>query len=567
MITTGVAAPAAGNVTADDDDVLSSIRAVRELLDQEFGGGHQASTNTTPATPTTQNHWKTKFYQLKQSHYDEKLQFEAKLDQQHHQLRHLEHKLKLAQQEADSEREMRKTLEATLDSHQKHIQILTKQLDKAQSERAQLEVKLKDFTDAVETGRDSLQKERSTWEELVKQIRIEKDHLSQKLGEEEAGRIRAQAWANELQKTVKLQHIRWQEAQSNMEKLQKQHALEVAMAKKVLQQKVNVLQDQVKKLAQSASAAARSASLVSDANVKLLQSKVKQLEETNTTMKNELDLKTKVVTEQTSEQDTLKQQYNECQASNIKLSKDLETVKAELATLKSLDRAHQSQTTTIPQTAAQVKRANLIQRFETVFTQDLSAIESLQSQITVMEKAQPSKKVKEGLAEKKKALHEKKASQINTLEKIEKLQDQQVQAIQKQLDEAAVKLEAARKEWYESEERLSTTTNVPNQNEEMQAKVDASASAFSIARQQVQSIKMELSNLLSQRSENRGRLANLRDVDDGTSGSSPTKATTDNAASAAAGSKVAQSSTATQKRASQEAKQRSKRRKTSTDDP
>jgi hypothetical protein len=99
---------------------------------------------------------------------------------------------------------------------------------------------------AVEESQISLSNERSTWEELLQQTLQEKDRIWKIIGEKEAGRLRAQAQVKELQNVIQLQQIRMQETQHDVEKLQKKHAIDVAMPKKVSQQKIPPLQEQLK---------------------------------------------------------------------------------------------------------------------------------------------------------------------------------------------------------------------------------------------------------------------------------------------------------------------------------
>jgi DNA repair exonuclease SbcCD ATPase subunit len=546
---------------SEGQDLLSSIRTVRALLDQEFGGdlvaktrrhatAAESSTATAAATATVSTitgldnpnindhnkHWKNKFYHLKKAHYDEKQQMEANLEQQRKEILRLETRLDLFQQEAETERQMRTTLETTtLEAHRNHIQTLTQQLDKVQTERNHLEEHLQDFLRVVKESQDALSNERTTWEELLQQTRQEKDRISKCFGEEEAGRLRAQAQVKELQKAIKLQQIRMEATQNHLEKTQKQHTIEVAMTKKVLQQKINHLQEQMKEIQSKTS----KASADSDAAVKKLQLQLKEVEAQNTALKNNLDETKKEAEEEAKTYNKLQQQYEQCEAARAKVSHELVMVKAELEKTKQNIQTSSAVSTTTAQTAAgstpsatvltttdQVKRANLIYQFEMIIAKEFKLRDSLLSQIEGMTKAQAqsSQMIKEEeLAEKKNSLNEKREALIKKLESIEKLLNQQLKALRHYMEETARKLEASRTEWHAYEEQLTGKGNVDDNTDNqkelllLQEKADTSANNFSVTRQQWQAIKKELSELSSKQSKYRGRLAALRNLDDNVS--------------------------------------------------
>ena len=79
---------------SEDEDVLSSIRTVRELLNKEFGHHNTHLQRSQQAggdsTATQENSWKAQVFQLKQAHYEEKLRLEAELEIRSQQLSRLQ---------------------------------------------------------------------------------------------------------------------------------------------------------------------------------------------------------------------------------------------------------------------------------------------------------------------------------------------------------------------------------------------------------------------------------------------------------------------------------------------
>jgi chromosome segregation ATPase len=357
---------------------------------------------------------------------------------------------------------------------------------------------------------------------------LEKDRAWKNAGEEEAGRLRAESQAKELQKSVKLMQMRLQDAQHQSEQVAKQHAQEVALAKKAANQKIAHLQDQIQKLKKAKEEGADASE--SDLTIKALRLNVQKLEEEVASIKSELQK-----TSNERERDVakhgiavgrLKEQLEESEASRSKLSEELEKVQHDLEVAKRSTGSASGSGAVSPVTfsAVHAKRAKMIQNFEKSVANDSNVVDSLVAQIRVMKKAQPSKKVKEGLAAKEKALEEKRESHIKTLEKIEKLQTQQSTELHQELDKVTAEVEAARKAWLACEQQLLDTADAATRGN-LQAKTDAAAMRFSVARRRWQAVKSELSNLLTQVSENRGKIAELRNPDDGDAATTTTATT------------------------------------------
>ncbi|KAL3937304.1 MAG: hypothetical protein SGARI_002172, partial [Bacillariaceae sp.] len=510
-------APALG----EEEDVLASIRQMKALLNKEFADrlstqrqpprGTTTTTTNPSAQPETNNSWKTQVYQLKQAHWEEKTKLQAKLDVQRTQLSRLNQQVDALAKEAETEHNMRKTMEETLEKHDQHTHLLTKQLDQAKEDRKLLEEKTNSFHQAVEDGKSAVVTERSTFELLVKETRNEKDRAWKKAGEEEAGRLRAESQAKELQKSVKLMQMRLQDAQTKSELVAKQHAQEQALAKKASNQKIAHLQEQIQKLKKAKEDGTDASE--SELTVKALRLKVKKCEEESAFLQKELQKKAsekeRDVAKHRIAYGRVKEQLEESEASREKMAQELEAAKRNTAQLS----ASQPALTPLAFSAVHTKRAKMIQNFEKNVAKDTNVVDSLVSQIHVMKKAQPSKKVKESLAAKKKDLREKRDSHIKTLEKIEKLQTQQLQELHEKLDKVTSEVETARQNWLVCEQELTSVSAKGNQN--LQAKTDAAATKFSAARRQWQAVKSELSKLLSQISENRGNIADLRNPDDG----------------------------------------------------
>jgi hypothetical protein len=311
----------------------------------------------------------------------------------------------------------------------------------------------------------------------------------------------------------------------------------------MLQQKIHHVQEQMK-LMQTA-ATKRNA----DHNILVqgLQLQLKEMEAQNVALKSEKEME---AIEHTKVYHQLQQQYDQCNSDRIEMVKELDMVKTELeSTKQELQRSKKQEqtssvslpnntsptiagvvpTTTVLTSVNQVKRTNLIHRLEMSIAQDTTLIQSLQSLISVVSKkgTRPSKKVQEGLTEKKIALNEKRMALINKLEKIDKLLEQQVKSFQPQLEDVTTKKETARKEWHTCEEQLvvlvaagsddtvdhptTTTTTTTKKIELLQAKADAAANMYlTQTRQYWQPIHIEHVALSTKQSQIRNQLIALR---------------------------------------------------------
>jgi hypothetical protein len=168
------------------------------------------------------------------------------------------------------------------------------------------------------------------------------------------------------------------------------------------------------------------------------------------------------------------------------------------------------------------KRAKRIESFQKTFAQTSNLMDSLKSQIEVMEKAQASKKVKEGLASKKKALDTSRENCIKALKEIDSLWTQQMNDINLQYKQATAKLAEAQRSWLSFEEELTGAVSAdsevpgPQAGQDRRGKADIAFLSFSQARTHLQIIEQELKTTFHNISETRARIASLRDDPSGT---------------------------------------------------
>jgi hypothetical protein len=550
----------------EDEDVLSSIRTVREILDDmEFGclsvpiaAAAVPTTTTTTTTPTspTNSSWKTQVFQLKQQQYEQKLQYETKLNDQKQQILRLERQVAQYQNESDLDRTMRSTLEKTLEEHNTYTRTLAKQLDQSKAKQKQIEEQLESFRQNVDDSTKAVETERSTTTELIEHIKLENDAMKKRLGEEEAARLRAEQRLDEIkQKLVQVQQ-QMKDDEIHSKETVKHLQTELDLTKKTLQEKINLLtsqlqkqrdeyenklkqqqekqhenqlqqqqekqQQQQEKQQQQAEKSDDSSKDIGTAKMKLLQLKLKRLEETNEALKKDAQERTTKLQNELKEEKSSAQRYkglyDEAEEFRKKLADQLKKIIKERksATASTAPDDAEVTTTNLIATPEYIQRSKEVMTLQQSLSQGSNIVQSLESQIMVMEKAQPSKKVKDALVEKKKLLKEKYINHIKLLEEIENLHTLQVKEIHKQLDEATANLEVARKEWLATEQELAAATEDDKSddnstNTDLQAKTDAAAMRFSTARQHWQSIKEELEVTLGKLSDSRSRIADLKD--------------------------------------------------------
>lgn len=203
-----MAPPPPTNDDNDGDGLLSSIRMVREMMEQEFSQnrkgpdqdvGHE---NQTPSTTEPTEDWRSQVFQLKQEHYEEGKRFESELREHRDQIHCLQEKLQRTQTEAATERDLRTTLERTLEAQAAHATSLETQLDEVQQAREVLEQRVKGFLETLDEEKASVAQERASAEQLLEEFRASKAKADARAGTEEAARLRAEAQRDELQAKV-----------------------------------------------------------------------------------------------------------------------------------------------------------------------------------------------------------------------------------------------------------------------------------------------------------------------------------------------------------------------------
>jgi chromosome segregation ATPase len=504
------------------------------------GGGSGRRDDTTTGGTSTSPSWKTQVFQLKQEHYEEKLLYEKKIDDHKQKIVSLQKQILQYQKENETNRTMLKTLEETLQGHDVHRQELVRKLDQAEHARKQIDEQLKTFKEAVEEGKAAVETERSTSTELIQQLQLERDRILRKVGEEEAGRLRAERQVADLQKKIQSLQQRIEDDRTNNVQTTVHLQNEIELTKRTYEEKINLLNsiitNQKEQLEKQETKKTVSEEENKDANdntknaIKVLQVKINRLVEANETLKSDVERqKAKHNSDLKDEKNTsirYKNLYEEAEASRKKLADQIKKMikerKAQTSagTTKELINEADNNMEDISNPVTSIdylqitKEINALQKS---LAHESNVVESLLAQISVMEKAQPSKKVKDGLAEKKKLVKEKQDNCIKILESVVRLHTQQLDEIYKQSDEATKKLEIVRKEWWTSEQELTTASSssdgTTNNHADLTAKADAAAMRFSTARQDMQRIKEDLESTLRKLSDSRSRIADLTNSD------------------------------------------------------
>mmetsp|Transcript_52316 Transcript_52316/g.126517 ORF Transcript_52316/g.126517 Transcript_52316/m.126517 type:complete len:460 (-) Transcript_52316:174-1553(-) len=217
--------------TNDGYGLLSSIKLVKEMVEKEFSqpGGNASSSAAGnsdqqsqprgggPGGPTDTV---SEIYKLKQQHYEDSKNFKDQFQYQKDEIRRLEKRLGESQNENKIERELRATLEQTLEAQASHNQTLSSQLDQSQIARLELEERVKTLLETFKEQTGSLSKERASSEKLIKELQAQKREADSRTGAQEAGRLRAEKQRDELQAKVASLQKHLDDERSKAEKIQ-----------------------------------------------------------------------------------------------------------------------------------------------------------------------------------------------------------------------------------------------------------------------------------------------------------------------------------------------------------
>jgi DNA repair exonuclease SbcCD ATPase subunit len=202
-----VAPTGASDGANDSYGILSSIRMVKEMVEKEFsqhGDGNKRNDQhkeqqQPPDGPTDTM---SQIYRLKQHHHEEMKQWKDQVREQKDEIRRLEQRLEDSKYEAKTERELRTTLETTLEAQAAHSNTLESQLEASKMARSELEDHVKNLLVTFKEQTESISKERSSSENLIKELQTQKRDADLRAGVEEAGRLRAEAQRDELKNKV-----------------------------------------------------------------------------------------------------------------------------------------------------------------------------------------------------------------------------------------------------------------------------------------------------------------------------------------------------------------------------
>jgi chromosome segregation ATPase len=171
----------------DTGGLMSSIAAVREIL----------MMNTASETKVI-----SELQNIKQTSYRQKLHLEEELETQKALIKELRSKVTQGQEEVQREKTLRQALETAHTSLEEHKKELLSQLEKAINARLTLEAKLVAFRVDLEKENDEFEKERTKWEDLVRELRLQNEDTLKKSGELEARLLASQRQTKELDSSL-----------------------------------------------------------------------------------------------------------------------------------------------------------------------------------------------------------------------------------------------------------------------------------------------------------------------------------------------------------------------------
>lgn len=516
----------------EDDDLLSSIRTVREIVEQEFSnhsrvddssisqrpsdiagsnGGGVASSSSSPSS------WKAQAMQLQQQRYEDRLEFQAKLDRQGEQAQRLRDQLHLAENAVETERSTRSAVESALLAHDELVQALKAQLHEADQGRHALEEKVRDVAAAVREGQASVEEERRGTADLVRTLQQERGRTADRAGREEAGRVRAECQVKEM--TDKIQTLQQELAESDTkQQFWKRQFHEAESARKQVESELKMVEEQLPTLQSEARGGeAKQGNDEADRMVQELHVQIKQMKEEK--VKGDEESARKIaemqaaVREQEQFNRQLQEKCDEIESRRNQALRDREKLIDELEVTKRETR------TTVPMSTTETKdeeeRGKRIQSLENSISKDSHIVHSLEAQIAVMEKAQPSKKVKEGLASKRDELRRKREHHFAIVREMEVLTEQQLAEYYQKSNEARERVGQARTDWLDNNQKLAEAlVGEPLDSEGIgvfQTEANRASRAIVTAIEEWQNCSCELMEAATRLANYRSRFADLPD--------------------------------------------------------
>jgi chromosome segregation ATPase len=173
----------------DSGGIMSSIAAVRELLEKNGSSSPESSL-------------KYEISAIKQSRYEDRLRFEEQIQKQNDSIRDFQIKLQQVEQEAQSEKSLRQTLEKTNEALDEHKKELTAQLELVSKSRGSLEGTVVGFRSSLEEEKVAFLKEKERLEALVNELSLQKKNELENTGEWEARFLTSQRQTEELNADV-----------------------------------------------------------------------------------------------------------------------------------------------------------------------------------------------------------------------------------------------------------------------------------------------------------------------------------------------------------------------------
>jgi chromosome segregation ATPase len=493
----------------DGDDLLSSIRTVREIVELEFSshsrsqdcpsnpisdpaerGDHSnnddrtaddheldgnmgasvsfssstplSSSSTTSTTTNTASSWRTQLY----LRYEDRVEFQSRIDRQGGHIQRLQDQLRRSERAASEEQAMRATLEQSLLAHHEQVQTLTIHLQEAREGRQALEDKIRGIVTTLQEQQTSVERERTNVQDLIQALREEHDRAAERATQEEARRVLAEAQVEELQCQLNLLQAELVEL-SNQQQGWKQKLHEAEMAKQEAESKVTKMHERLQELqhprheTQASDSDEQKTDLA--AVVEALQVQIRQQEEQKA-RDDEQSHRTiaelnSTVKEYEQSNRRLQEMYDEVEASRTEAVQEMEKLIEELEVTKRL-----TSRTSVPLEGGdevgatsdmeETHEEGETRLLEERFTKVSNAVQSLQAQIAVMAKAQPSRKVKEGLATKREEIVLRLEDRRAILQEIEDCTTELVNAARWKLDVATERMEQARQAWFDIKKRL-----------------------------------------------------------------------------------------------------------------
>ncbi|OEU06608.1 hypothetical protein FRACYDRAFT_254157 [Fragilariopsis cylindrus CCMP1102] len=300
----------------EDDDVLSSIRAIKEIVEKEFSlsehnrrrlsissvdegavvNENENDNNAAPDAPANAtnnniedyNSWKNQCYRLKQELYEIKNKNKFEFQQKINELQSIKKHLTDSELELKCELDMKTILQDTVTSQNIHSQTLTNQLNISKENQKLLQTKLSNLVTSLDNEKTSIESERLTSRQLVEEKQFFIDDIQKRCDLEEIKTLRLDNECTTMKLKIQQQTIIIQKQMEEAEKIKTLHIESMQRMQDLLEQSTAATAT-VTAASTSATATAIVDDFKTDLVVKALKVQVKRLTESNTKLLDEKD--------------------------------------------------------------------------------------------------------------------------------------------------------------------------------------------------------------------------------------------------------------------------------------